>query len=242
MLGIVREEEKGPETQRDEGTEDEEEDELLGEPQRSSVVRKGGGARRQGGDPSARQGQQRRRGHGWMWVGWSSSFVGGEVLGGRGGAGRGRREGGAEVHKRHMCRSSGKVQTDLLSHLRVQASGKQKGAEFLSGGATEQQQQQSLRHPPGRKRKTRSRHPFVSCATQNLPSEERLHCFLQRHSPHLPPKDSSSFLHPVLQGSEDRNQRKIKNTNKSSCRRTRARPGRPDAPQARMWCCIKFEL
>lgn len=74
VLGIVREEEKGPETQRDEGTEDEEEDELLGEPERGSVVGKRGGAWRQGGYPSARQGQERRRRHVRKQVGWNSSL------------------------------------------------------------------------------------------------------------------------------------------------------------------------
>lgn len=64
VLGVVREEEEGPEAQRDEGTEDEEEDELLREPQRGPVVGEGGGAGGQSGNPSARQGQQRRRRHG----------------------------------------------------------------------------------------------------------------------------------------------------------------------------------
>ena len=45
VLGVVGQEEEGPETQRDEGTEDEEQDELLGEPQRGAMVREGGGPR-----------------------------------------------------------------------------------------------------------------------------------------------------------------------------------------------------
>lgn len=143
VLGIVREEEKGPEAQCDEGTEDEEQDELLGEPQRGSVVRKGGGARRQSWYPSARQGQERRRRHGLgggKQVGWNWSL--GKVLGGQG----------------------------SLSHLCAQASVDQNEARILRRGTTGRRSPSSWRE---RETKTRSSRSFVAFSSHSPPKPQR---------------------------------------------------------------------
>lgn len=63
VFGRVREEEESPETQRDEGTEDEEEDELLGEPQGGAVMGDRRGPQVERWDPAPGEREQSRGGH-----------------------------------------------------------------------------------------------------------------------------------------------------------------------------------
>lgn len=147
VLGVVREEEKGPEAQRDEGTEDEEEDELLREPQRGSVVGERGGAGGQGGNPSARQGQQRRRRHGRKRLGSNLSLGGwgwGVPRGQGGGVG-----GGGEFTNATCVVAAQSPSGFIISSPRPSvpepkilsggAAGRQQNARHASGKGTEQE-------------------------------------------------------------------------------------------------------